>query len=64
MTPISRTNASGDTYQLRRLGSGGEHEVLKNFPSNEELHNALSSSFVAVKILQLQHYWAVSATLA
>ena len=64
MTPISRTDALGNTYQLRRLGSGGEHEVLKNFPSNEELHNALSSFFVAVKILQLQHYWAVSATLA
>lgn len=29
-TPISRTDAQGDTYQLRRLEDGSTHEVLES----------------------------------
>jgi hypothetical protein len=32
-TPISRTDETGDTYQLRALASGETFEVLKNFPT-------------------------------
>ena len=33
-TPISRTDAHGNTYQTRPLKDGSTHEVLKNFPSH------------------------------
>ena len=31
--PISRADSDRNTYQLRRLANGTQHEVLKNFPS-------------------------------
>jgi demethylmenaquinone methyltransferase/2-methoxy-6-polyprenyl-1,4-benzoquinol methylase len=64
MSPVTRTDASGNTYQLRRLRSGAEFEVLKNFPTTTDLHQALEKACTAVSVLQLEHYWAVSATLA
>ena len=40
-TPITRTDGTGNTYQMRRLERGTEHEVLKNFPSHAEIHAAI-----------------------
>ena len=36
-TPLSRTDAAGNTYQSRRLDDGSTHEVLKNFPAKKAL---------------------------
>ncbi|GGJ31475.1 class I SAM-dependent methyltransferase [Deinococcus roseus] len=36
-TPISRTDSEGNTYQNRKLDNGQTYEVLKNFPTREEL---------------------------
>lgn len=63
MTPISRHDALGNTYQVRRLESGAEYEIVKNFPSTEDLQRALAPVCARVDVLQLPHYWAVSATL-
>jgi demethylmenaquinone methyltransferase/2-methoxy-6-polyprenyl-1,4-benzoquinol methylase len=63
MTPISRHDALGNTYQVRRLESGAEYEIVKNFPSTEDLQRALTPVCARVDVLQLPHYWAVSATL-
>jgi hypothetical protein len=38
--------------------------VLKNFPTASDLERALDGTCNAVSVLQLQHYWAVSATLS
>jgi ubiquinone/menaquinone biosynthesis C-methylase UbiE len=62
-TPISRTDALGNTYQLRRLGTAGEYEVAKNFPTSAELRRDLAGLCDTVDVLQLPHYWAVSARL-
>ena len=62
--PISRTDALGNTYQLRRLASGAQYEVLKNFPTTGELQAALATVCTSVEVLQLTYYWALSATLA
>jgi len=62
-TPISRTDAQGNTYQVRMLRSGARYEVLKNFPTTSELQSALSSICTSVDVLQLPHYWALSAML-
>ncbi len=62
--PISRTDAAGNTYQLRTLASGAQYEVLKNFPTAGELRAALATVCTSVDVLQLTYYWALSATLA
>src|SRR3954468_16775473 len=36
-TPISRRDADANSYQMRTLASGEQYEVLKNFPTAEEL---------------------------
>jgi demethylmenaquinone methyltransferase/2-methoxy-6-polyprenyl-1,4-benzoquinol methylase len=62
-TPISRTDAAGNTYQLRALPTAERHEVLKNFPSTSDIETALGTFCSKVHVLQLKHYWAVSAVL-
>ena len=36
-TPLTRTDDAGNTYQQRTLSDGSVHEVLKNFPSEDDL---------------------------
>jgi 2-polyprenyl-3-methyl-5-hydroxy-6-metoxy-1,4-benzoquinol methylase len=62
-TPISRTDNVGNTYQLRALANGERHEVLKNFPSSEELKYDLKFVANSVNILELKYFWAVQAKL-
>jgi len=61
---ISRRDAAGNTYQMRNLQTGGTYEIVKNFPSTGELESALFPWCATVDVLQLQHYWALSAVLA
>ncbi len=63
-TPISRRDALGNTYQVRQLQGGVDYEILKNFPTTAQLHSAFGEMCATVDVLQLQHYWAVSAALA
>ena len=61
-TPISRTDANGNTYQARPLQDGSTHEVLKNFPSQAELKQSGMAHRFNVETdtdlqLQIQHYW-------
>ena len=62
-TPISRTDASGDTYQNRRLQDGSQHEVLKNFPTNSDLRSAVAGSAVDIEVRFLRYYWILSYTV-
>lgn len=64
MAPISRTDALGNAYQMRRVRNGSEYEIMKNFPTSAELRDQLGEYCAAVNILQLEYYWAVTATLA
>ena len=41
-TPISRLGAEGNSYQLRELQDGSSYEVLKNFPTEGELRDAVA----------------------
>jgi ubiquinone/menaquinone biosynthesis C-methylase UbiE len=60
-TPISETDARGNTYQLRRLGDGSQVRVLKNFPDETELSSHLPSS---VNVDMLEYYWLADYRLA
>jgi demethylmenaquinone methyltransferase/2-methoxy-6-polyprenyl-1,4-benzoquinol methylase len=59
-TPIARTDADGNTYQIRKLDDGSAHEVLKNFPTEKELRDTFNAD---VKVEWLTYYWIVSYKL-
>jgi hypothetical protein len=60
-SPITRTDARGNTYQIRRLENGVEHEVLKNFPAPAEVRAAIvDAGGVEPAIEELTYYWSAS----
>ena len=60
-TPIARTDAHGNTYQIRRLPDDTRHEVLKNFPTDSTLRKRLGGHLKDIRIERLDHYWLLSA---
>lgn len=56
-TPISRRDESGNTYQIRKLKDGSEHEVLKNFPSPAEIEKKLKPFAANIRMELLKYYW-------
>jgi len=63
-SPISETDADGNTYQLRRLEDGSSHRVLKNFPDEAELLSALGGRVERSHFRTWQHYWAFEYVVA
>lgn len=62
-TPVSRRDAEGNTYQMRKLGSGEEYEVLKNFPSSLELAESVRAVAREAHLESLTYYWLLVFTL-
>jgi len=62
-TPVSRRDAEGNTYQMRKLASGEEYEVLKNFPTPGELREAVQAVAREAHLEALQYYWFLSFRL-
>jgi ubiquinone/menaquinone biosynthesis C-methylase UbiE len=58
-SPISETDAEGNTYQTRPLSDGTTHTVLKNFPSEAELRALLEGVGTQVKYKAWQYFWAL-----
>ncbi len=59
-TPISRTDAEGNTYQERRLRTGERFEVMKNYPSEADLRAAVPGAATALSYTPLSYYWLLS----
>ena len=59
-TPVARTDAHGNTYQMRRLANGDRYEILKNFPSDSALRKTAAASLRDIRILRLEHFWLLS----
>jgi ubiquinone/menaquinone biosynthesis C-methylase UbiE len=59
-TPISRRDADGNTYQQRRLGDGSSHEVLKNFPTEQDMQARLARHGTEVRFSSYEYYWVAS----
>ena len=57
-TPLSRRDAAGDSYQSRQLADGSRHEVLKNFPSEQELLELVAGLGERARYTAWQYYWA------
>ena len=62
-TAVSRRDADGNTYQMRRLANGEEYEVLKNFPTGQELADAVRGVTAEAHLESLAYYWLLVATL-
>lgn len=62
-TPISRSDAAGNTYQQRTLDDGSVHEVLKNFPTSEQAAAVLGPRAHGVRWVDCTHYWLLSYAL-
>ena len=58
-TPIHRTDDHGNGYQIRGLTDGSHHEVLKNFPDENEIRSSLSTVTDTVMYWSNQYYWMV-----
>ena len=56
-TAISRRDAEGNTYQMRSLANGEEYEVLKNFPTAQELADAVRPVAREAHLEALTYYW-------
>ena len=63
-TPLSRRDAEGNSYQLRRLADGSSHEVLKNFPTPEAFGRLLGARAEALEWTSLEYYWVASYRIA
>ena len=62
-TPVSRRDAEGNTYQMRKLANGEQFEVLKNFPTPEELTAAVRPVAREARLEALTYYWLLLFTL-
>jgi demethylmenaquinone methyltransferase/2-methoxy-6-polyprenyl-1,4-benzoquinol methylase len=65
-TPLTRTDAEGNTYQNRTLDDGSVHEVLKNFPTRDEAFavlDAADGAAVEREWIAHEHYWILGYTL-
>ena len=62
-TAVSRRDAEGNTYQIRHLPNGEEYEVLKNFPTPEELAEAVRPVARAAELETVTYYWLMTFTI-
>jgi len=56
---LAERDSEGNTWQLRRLADGSTHRVLKNFPSEEELRDAVSGIATGVHLREWEFFWAL-----
>ncbi len=59
-TPLSFCDEHGNTYQARQLEDGSEFLVLKNFPTEEELRQAVAPATVSPDIRLSTYYWCLT----
>ncbi len=62
-SPLTRTDAEGNTYQMRKLANGEEFEVLKNFPTASELAEVVRPVAREAHLESLTYYWLMVFTL-
>jgi demethylmenaquinone methyltransferase/2-methoxy-6-polyprenyl-1,4-benzoquinol methylase len=57
-SPITESDADGNTYQGRKLKDGSTYRLLKNFPSEAELQSLLGGLGERGTFTTWQHFWA------
>jgi ubiquinone/menaquinone biosynthesis C-methylase UbiE len=61
-TPLSGSDAEGNTYQWRSLADGSRHKVLKNFPTEGELREATRGIAGDLRLHAWEYFWALEYT--
>jgi len=59
-TPISHADTEGNAFQRRKLDDGSTHDVLKNFPTEQELRDTVTTLASDVRIEFLRYYWTLT----
>lgn len=62
-TPISRRDAEGNTWQQRKVGSGESFEIIKNFPTKQEVEHLLADVALDIRWTPLQYFWLLEYRL-
>jgi SAM-dependent methyltransferase len=57
-SPIAECDTAGNTFQHRSLSDGSTHRVLKNFPTEAELHALVDDLGASASYRSWQYYWA------
>jgi ubiquinone/menaquinone biosynthesis C-methylase UbiE len=57
-SPIAEQDTTGNTFQDRSLSDGSTHRVLKNFPTEAELHALAEDLGASASYRSWQYYWA------
>ena len=63
-TPIAERDSEGNTYQVRRLEDGSAYRVLKNFPSELALREAVSGLVSEIRFHEWRYFWALEYVAA
>ena len=62
-TPVSRSDNEKNTYQVRTLSDGTAHEILKNFPVENELAEKVSPFARQFEYTELDYFWLAEYVL-
>ena len=60
-SPITRLDKRGNQLTLRKLANGAVYEIIKNFPSPDELRECLDGICDDIDITCYRHFWSLSA---
>jgi SAM-dependent methyltransferase len=61
-SPIIGRDKEDNQLTLRKLDNGATYQIIKNFPSHEELRTCLDGICDDIEIKCYRHFWSVSAT--
>ena len=56
-TKISRTDTLGNTFQNRKLSAGKMFEVVKNYPTKNEIEHLFKNKSCVINFFELEYYW-------
>jgi len=60
-SPITREDEWGNLYTVRTLASGIRFEIIKNYPTDDELHAAFATVCDDISVMRTKEFWALSA---
>jgi ubiquinone/menaquinone biosynthesis C-methylase UbiE len=60
-TPVSGHDEWGNQLTMRTLRSGATYEIIKNYPTEEELKDDFAEVCEDIHVMVLPHFWALNA---